>query len=377
MDIFFYILQKLIKTKNVYYKDEILTHNIFNKSNYQTDFINESIHIYLLIFDIHFYYNDNKNKNINLNNLLVKAKFYSIQKFLNNIFISKQLKEKVFEIFSKTQKIYFNLIKFMYYYKLHKYRLIVSNDLMLNPINITDYFNTHIIIQNKSKYAFSINDLINIIESSLTNASMFFPKPLKPKNPYNNFYFSNCELYNIYFKIKYSHHILSTIFHLYFLDNFDNSIFLLNNEFYLREYSIKRYIYKSPYHNLHSSVLNMLTSNKYTVNLKIHQDFPKDLLVDIFKPFLFYYYIINYYTRFCEKYNNYLNTLHYKLKKFYEFNPSFGRQIITIHKNYNNKIIKKEYLYNIAHINFYNISTENINFYNELELSDEIFNYNE
>jgi hypothetical protein len=357
MDIFFCILQKLIKVDKVYYPNDTMnSYNMFNSNNYNEIYLKESVYINFIINDIYNYCKSY----IYSHKLFAKAKLYAINKFLNNIFISKELKKKVFEIYLNAQNIYFNLTKFMTFYKLKKYPLIVSNDLMLNPLNSNNR-NIHIIIQNKSKYLFTINDLINIIESALGNAPIFFPEPLKPKNPYNNFVFTDCELYNIYFKMKYSPRNISTLFHLYFLDNFNDEIFAINNELFLRENSIKRYIFKSPSHILYPSILNMLANNNYTRRLNIDKEFPIDLLVDIFRPFLYYYYIINYYTKFCEKYNYYNYALNYKLKKFYEYNPAFGRQIIQMKKNNNNKAIKKEYIFNTKYINFYKILLDDDN----------------
>jgi hypothetical protein len=352
MKIFFYILQKIIKVNTIYYPDDNKnSYKMFDKTNYHDNFKNESIYIYLLINDIHFHYNNNLENNSN-----AKIKLYSLNKFLNNIFISHNLKETLLNIFSKAQKIYLSLYKLLNCYKLTKYPFIVTNDLMLNPLDMNNKLNNiHIIIQNKRKYAFSINDLINVIESSIGNSVMFFPEPLTPKNPYNNSLFTNCELYNIYFKMKYSTTKISTLFHLYFLENFNNNNFLMNNEFYLKDYALKQFVYKSPTNILIPSIKHMLHSNNYTSKLIIHENFPNDLLVSIFQPFLYYYFIINYYIKNSEKYNNYYFTLQCKLKEFYNFNPSFGRQIIVYSKNKRNKIIKKDYTYNSKHISFHNI----------------------
>lgn len=369
MNIFFNILQNIVKTNKVIYPDDRLnSYNMFNSRNYNINFREETSYIYILISDIYNYYTNTYDTmdEPNINSIFARAKLYSINKFLNNIFISKQLKEKVFEIYSKAQNIYFSLTRFMNCYKFKKYSLVVSNDLTLNPLNQYDS-NVHIIVQNKSKYYFSINDLINVIESALGNASYFFPEPLEPKNPYNNFLFSNTELYNIYFKMKNSNRVISTLFHLYFIDNFDNELFRINNEIFLRENSIKRYVYKSPDYLLYPSIFTMLQNNRYARKLKIDPEFPKELLVSIFRPFLFYYYIINYHNKFCEKYNNYLYVLDIKLKKFYQFNPSFGRKILKLQTNNKNKIVKKEYMFNSKHINFYNINTNNVS-------SNDLFN---
>jgi hypothetical protein len=348
MKLFFYILQKLIKTKNIYYPDDIENgYKMFDKTNYHNDFAIISLYIYLLINDIYFFCKNESNS-------LAKAKLRGITKIMNNIFICNELKEEIVTIYSKSQKIYLQLYSSIFVRP--KYPFIVTDDLLLNPIDVNNYsINTHIIIQDSKKYAFNIQDLCNIIESALGNASMFFPEPLRPKNPYNNNVFSDCDLYNIYFKMKYSTRKISTLFHLYFLDNFDNNKFLINNELYLRDNAIKRFVYKSPSNVLVPSILHMLNSNFYTRNLEIHENFPENLLVSIFQPFLYYYFIIMYYLKTTEKYNNYYDTLGYKLKEFYLFNPSFGRQIINLETNKKKKIIKKEYNYNTKHISFHNI----------------------
>jgi hypothetical protein len=111
----------------------------------------------------------------------------------------------------------------------------------------------------------------------------------------------------------------------------------------------------------------MLRINKYTKNLTIHQNFPKDLLVDIFRPFLFHHYIANYYIEGTPKTYKSKKLLYIKLRKFYEFNPGFGREIIKLTKK-NKKIIKREYILNTKHISFYDIVVSS-----KIETSEIIF----
>jgi len=213
-------------------------------------------------------------------------------------------------------------------------------------------------IQNKSRYLFSMNDLINIIETAVSNAPNFFLHPLSPKNPYNNQILNTSTLCNIYFKIKEGNCKFSLIIHLFFLACFVKYDFYVNNEPFLREYAIKKYIYTSPNNTLYNPVKIMLNNNPYTNKLNIHNDFPKDLLVEIFKPYLFYHYIVNYDIKGTEKIYNYKNQLYIKLRKFYEYNKLFGRKIFTGSRS---KFIKSNmtYIFNTNHINFYNICTNN------------------
>jgi len=114
----------------------------------------------------------------------------------------------------------------------------------------------------------------------------------------------------------------------------------------------------------------MLKSNIYTKNLNIHTDFPKDILVDIFRPFLFYYYIKYYDIKGTNKINNYAFILAVKLKVFYLYNTGFGRRQLKITKHFN-KVIKKEYKFNTEHISFYKI---NCYLYGETEINQLINN---
>jgi hypothetical protein len=235
---------------------------------------------------------------------------------------------------------------------------------MLNALDIKNK-NTFILIEKKSQYLFSLNDLVSIIETAISNSPVFFSEPLSPLNPYNNEPFTYSTLYNIYFKLKKSGRLMSILFHLFFLENFNKEQFSEKNEPIIREISIKNHVYNSPYTILYSSVLTMLNSNPYTRNYQIHKDFPKDTLVTIFRPFLFYFFIINYDIKDTSKIYKYKQLLYIKLTKFYKYNKAFGRQYIKIITHLG-KIIKQYTLFNDDHISFYKISIEKETLYNGL-----------
>ena len=73
----------------------------------------------------------------------------------------------------------------------------------------------------------------------------------------------------------------------------------------------------------------MLTENYYTRKLQIHSEFPKSLLVEIFRPFLLCYYR-NHYGLNDERKYIYKTALSNKLKQFYEFNKFFGRKNVKV-----------------------------------------------
>jgi hypothetical protein len=349
MKTFFNILQTIINQKHKNYPDEPFCEP-------ETHLSEEQIYIGCLINNI--YYEEKKNKHENKNKNTAHSKFISLNQNLNNSFYKKELKEKIFDIFSEAQKHYFSFSRLAHIYKIKKYPIVVSDDLMLNSLDINDK-NTFILIDNKSKYLFNLNDLISIIETAIGNSCNFFSEPLAPNNPYNKQPFTDATLYNIYFKMKHSVRLISTLFHFFFLEEFNLNNFSEHYEPYIRENSIKKYVFNSHHVTLYTAVLVMLKRNPYTKLYNIHKDFPKETLVNIFRPFLFYYYIYNYDIKGTSKIYNYKQILHFKLKKFYEFNKSFGRKIIKIIRLFK-KPVKKEYTFNTNHISFHKITINNL-----------------
>jgi hypothetical protein len=234
----------------------------------------------------------------------------------------------------------------------------------MNPLDI-HHPNTFVLIQNKSKYLFNTNDLVKIIENAITHAPSFFQEPTEPKNPYNNEPFNLSTLYNIYFKLKALPRIMPTLIHLFFLSNFNVDHFVLNNEPLLRETAIRKYIHNSTDDILYKSIIKMLAANHYTRKLTIHKEFPLKTLIEIFKPFLYYFYIINYDIQGTERIDNYKRMLYIKLKKFYEYNKAFGRKMCN--STIQNKLLKSLNLplipktsFSTKHLTFHNIPIHNL-----------------
>jgi hypothetical protein len=348
MKTFFYVLQKCIKSNQIIYPNDE-NFQIFSPKNYHKDFLDVSSYMYLFMYDMFYTYVSCKITNLYLR--MAKAKLSALNCLLNNIFISNELKEKILDIFCKAQRHYYELTKFSNIYRCKKWPLVVACDLTLNPLSI-NHPATFVLLQNRSKYLFSMNDLINIIETSLSNAPNFFLNPLPPKNPYNNQKLNTSTLCNIYFKMKEGLCNFSLIMHLFFLENFIKNDFYINNEGFLREYAIKKYVYNSHWDTLYNAVKIMLQNNDYTNKLIIHSEFPKDLLVNIFRPYLYYYYIIHFSIKGTEKIYKYKNKLHIKFLKFYEYNSLFGRKICSGRRR---KFIKRpfNFKFNTDHISFF------------------------
>jgi len=357
MKTFFNILQTISKIKTKHYPDEPFTILNNNKDNQ---------HIIYLINNI--FYKSKECKKTTKFSKNAFAKFTYLNDIFENSFYINEFKETIFDTFSKAQKHYYAFSRLAHIYKIKRHKYVVSDDLMMNKLDPNNKL-TFILVEDKYNYLFNINELITIIETAIGNSNDFFSEPLIPLNPYNNREITISTLYNIYFQMKNNQRVIPLLFHCFFLENFNKELFSERHEPIIRENSIKKYIFNSPYTVLYRSVIYMLKSNKYTLNLSIHENFPKNLLVDIFRPFLFHYYIINYYIKNTSKIYNSKKILHFKLKKFYEYNTIFGRQTVKLTKK-NDKIIKREYIINQKHLSFYDI---NINLSINTYLSNDIY----
>lgn len=307
---------------------------------------------------------------INKKDFCFKMKFKHIYDQINNIFLTEEQKDEFINIFCKIQKTYFAFSRLAYIYKYKKAKIVVDFDLCLNPIDMNNK-NSICLLQEKYKYCFRINDLINIIDTALSNSPNFFSDPLISKNPYNNVPFNKSTLYNIYFNIISKTFVVSELISKFFLSNFDIDNFEKKYEYLIREHAIQKYVKNSDIDILYNSTIIMIdfyNDNHFDYNANyfgynnnknkiiIHEDFPKKQLVDIMRPYLTLYFSYKYTLITTEKINS-KNILQKKLLDFYNFNPFFGRQQIKIeHYFTKNKKIKKYknvYTYNDKHINFY------------------------
>lgn len=352
MKTFFNILQTLSDIPNKIYPDR----NFVISDNFDNSiYLGEKGHIITLMNTIFYKIKECKKATLFSKNAF--SKFASLNSILENPFFKRELKEHIFNIFQRAQKHYYAFTRIVHIYRLKKNKHIVTNDLMMNTID-PNHKLTFTLLENKSIFLFNINEIVNIIETAIGNSDDFFCNPLSPLNPYNNQELTHATLYNIYFQIKNINRVTPLLFHYFFLENFDKDAFVKQYEPNIREYAIKKYVFNSPHTILYSSVISMLRNNEYTRKLSIDEDFPKDLLVDIFRPFLFHDYIDNFYIKDTSKVYNSRQLLYVKLKNFYKFNPCFGRKILKFVKK-NTKIIKKEYILNTKHISFNDIPFSN------------------
>jgi len=277
----------------------------------------------------------------------LESKFSYFKKTIDNIFLNKNTKEVYIKMFCQIQRIYWLLNRAVFRYKWKKAKIQINLDLVLNPINESQY-NVMVILQNNYKYLFTISDLKRIIDGSLSNSPSMFANPTAPKNPYNNMPFDKGILYNIYLFMKRGDFVLPLLFHNYFLCNFNLSIFKKNNEVIIRNKEIDNYIKNANTNKLYATGIQILKMNRYTDKIRIHKDFPKKDFVRIMLPYLRIYYS-HIFSLDISARNSSENELNLKLKQFYYFNPKFGRKYVETR---NSRIIKVNF--NDKHIDFFN-----------------------
>jgi hypothetical protein len=300
-----------------------------------------------------------------------KTKFDYFKTVIDNIFINAETKELFIKGFCASQRTYHILCNFANMFKRKRTPLRIQADLILNPIHESQP-NVITIFQNGQKYLFTIGDLIRIIDNSLSNSYVFFSMPNVIKNPYNNMPFGKSILYSIYFCINQRNYVMSQLFHAYFLSNFNLKKFRNENEVLIRKMYITNYISKGNTEELYKSVLKMLNKSRFAKKILIDDEFPKEHLVEIMRPYLQLYFDGNYSLDMNIKYNS-LDELHKRLYAFYKFNPEFGRKRLkstSLHKGRNVKSVKYSVIFNDAHIMYKPVNS--LNHYDKTHLG--IFN---
>ena len=317
-------------------------------------------------------------------NLNLKNKYKKLSNVLDGFLLkNKQKQDEFIDYFYKIQKIYNTLNRFVHVYKYKKSKIVVNTDMCLNELSLTDK-NVICILDNNSKYLFHVNDLIKIINSSLTNSFLFFSQPKSVKNPYNNLPFNKSTLYNIYFFIRYKTNYYSELFFKFFDCNFNLTKFKCLNENLLREYSIENYVYKSPINDIERDIRQMvLTFNShcerlyYKNRILINPDFPTNKLVAIMKPYLFLYFksLFSFHPQIKKQYSDFFKL---SMLRFNKFNPYFGRKryklLYKTDKYFKKIIYGKEIVFDDNCINFYDIEKLNESFLIDHLKYDEVEN---
>ena len=313
----------------------------------------------------------------------VKNKFTFLKETLENFLIKNSKEESFIHYFCKIQHAYHILNRFVYHYKFKRAKLVVNADMCLNELTPNGK-NVICIFHNKSKYLFHINDLIKIINCALTNSHMHFSEPKCIKNPYDNIPFQKSTLYNIYFYIRYKTNYYPELFFKFFNVDFNLTSFKINNEYVLREYSIKHFVENSPSNILIDEIKGMIDFyNQYCKQLFlrhriiIHKEFPKDKLIKIMKPYLLLF-MRSQYSYLAHKRREASYILKQKLIMFHKFNPQFGRKTYKIVTNYADDFKRvmtgRVVEFNDKHIAFNNVEKQNTEYLSDhLKYNDAIY----
>jgi len=118
------------------------------------------------------------------------------------------------------------------------------------------------------------------------------------------------------------------LFQNFFIENFDLEAFRKNNLYLIRESSIEDYVNNMDTEEAVDYIFLMI-KNCYQKNIFISDEFPKKKLIEIMKPYL-HYYFISLYSLSIEKKRDYFEKLQKKMKRFFSFNPKFGRKYVKM-----------------------------------------------
>ena len=263
-------------------------------------------------------------------------------KFLleSEIALANDKRNELLEIFNRTQRVYhgFSLLAKIWKYKHAK--VYNSEDLYLNPIN-ENTPNVVVILQNNWKYLFPIMEIVKSMNQNLMNSPYFFAEPLSCKNPYTNIPLSKSQLYNVFFRLRQSPYLMPILIYRFFLADFNIHRFSVENNGLIREMYLKNYVRNIGKRYIFDIVNEMLKYHNVHKKIRIHKDFPSDLLSEIMRPYVKLYYDSLY------NINNSLRhelsmKLHYKLSRLIKYNPNFGRKKVSLVSNSENPFKKKQ-----------------------------------
>ena len=346
MNTFSYIVHKLNACSDEQYHFDLTNLSINNKSAYfaidvtntikRTNGFTRCTLIQKMIFDLHVSLHNSPNKN-------KMHKYDFIRMICRLEFINMDDKTHILNLHMRAQRHYISLCRLAFIFKFKRAPLIIATDLYLSNIK-DDERNVITVFQNKQRYLFTITDLNKIIDTALCNSPYYISEPLPVKNPYNNMPFSKSDLYNIYFQIRDRLIKTPPVIYQFFLSNFNLSKFQQNNRCLIREKYIEQFLVNEDKDTLVSYIHSTLSYNN---NILIDNNFPNDILIRVFKPYLRLYIMMSYSLDISVRRVAKANLVN-KLKQFYIYNPLFGRKMVSITKD--NK--KRTISYNDKHIPF-------------------------
>ena len=258
---------------------------------------------------------------------LSRNKYDALNDQLKNLFLSQDKRDTLLNYFMKAQKVYWTFKRFArkIYIKNHIKESPHTVDLTLNPLDShPDHLKVKI-IQQDIIYTFFINDIIKIINSSLTYAPDMFSEPTMPKNPYINLPFTIGNLLTIYMFISNSRKVMPELLHAFFLSGFSVPKFHIEYESLIREEVIKKYYDDASETKMYNDIIMMMRSYRRNCrDLHIHPEFSKTEIVKNFKCMLPHYLVAQYSYQPTKRLFS-KRVIKQFLSKFTEDNPTFGK----------------------------------------------------
>lgn len=258
----------------------------------------------------------------------------------SDVTLAVNKRNELIKIFNNVQRVYYGFSLLAKIWKYKHAKVYNNEDLFLNPIN-ENMSNVIVILQNNWKYLFPLMEIVKSTNQNLMNSPYFFAEPLSCKNPYTNIPLSKSQLYNIFFRLKESQFLMPILFYRFFLSDFNIQRFSSENTGLIREIYLNNHVKNIGKRNVFDIVDEMLKYYHVDKQIRIHRDFPSDLLLEIMRPYIKLYFESLY------NLNNSLRNdvsmkLHSKLCKLIKHNPNFGRKRINLVSNKENPFKKKQ-----------------------------------
>ena len=261
----------------------------------------------------------------------VQTKYVSLEKafrsgggfYLTNT--GNYIGDEVLIFIQKAQRHYFAFGKLARAFRIRKTSVQIDCDLYMNELSRYKP-STFVLLDNDKLYYFSLADLSHILTEALTYSYLFCSEPLTAKNPYNNIPFNVSTLYNIYLQMASTLFVIPNFFRRYFECGFNIYKFKKQNEPELREHIVRQYVSKTEPEIIVPEIRRMLKRFDTRKQLYIDADFPADVLVRAMKPLITLYYLLVYSSDLIRR-EQYANDLSFQMKRFIQYNPTFGRRI--------------------------------------------------
>ncbi len=239
----------------------------------------------------------------------------------------KKHKERNERLFMRVQKFKLAFSRFVHIVKLKLKKKYNSINLLFQPLKK----NPLQIYENNCVYLFDDIELYHLIENCFNYEEFNIPTILDIKNPYTNIPFKLYNLIYIYFELL-KRGKNSLYFTMYFKNNFSDIKVMENYEINIFINCLNKKFDGLKYRTKTLIMYQMFVEfPKYKHFRNVNVDILIHLLKHIIKPF-YVYTKLKHNTDISDDSQlmlNYKNKVKDRLKKIYNFNPCFGRKIIT------------------------------------------------